>query len=109
MGIASNVAETITLAAGIVNLLSVTVIDPLVDDEISIGIDLNSNTGIRFAAGNENVWKRESKRDWDKFNFGVFGCWMMGEDGSLDYVPEEQYTDEMWNEQKKLGARMYQR
>lgn len=79
------------------------------DDEISIGIDLNSNTGIRFAAGNENVWKRESKRDWDKFNFGVFGCWMMGEDGNLDYVPEEQYTDEMWNEQKKLGARMYQR
>ena len=79
------------------------------DDEISIGIDLNSNTGIRFAAGNENVWKRESKRDWDKFNFGVFGCWMMGEDGNLDYAPEEQYTDEMWNEQKKLGARMYQR
>jgi len=67
-------------------------------EEVSIGIDLNSNTGIRFAAGNEPVWKRESKRDWDKFNFGVFGCWMMSEDGNLDYVPEEQYTDEMWNE-----------
>ena len=28
------------------------------DEELSIGIDLNSNTGIRFAAGNEFVWKR---------------------------------------------------
>jgi hypothetical protein len=33
----------------------------------------------------------------------------MDDDGNLDYVPEENYTDEMWNEQKKLGARMYQR
>ena len=84
-----------------------TIIDD--DDEVSIGIDLNSHTGIRFAAGNEAVWKRESKREWDKFNFGVFGCWIMDDDGNLDYVPEENYTDEMWNEQKKLGARMYQR
>jgi hypothetical protein len=84
-----------------------TIIDD--DDEVSIGIDLNSHTGIRFAAGNEAVWKRESKREWDKYNFGVFGCWIMDDDGNLDYVPEENYTDEMWNEQKKLGARMYQR
>ena len=84
-----------------------TIIDD--DDEVSIGIDLNSHTGIRFAAGNEAVWKRESKRERDKYNFGVFGCWIMDDDGNLDYVPEENYTDEMWNEQKKLGARMYQR
>ena len=79
------------------------------DEEQSIGIDLNSNTGIRFAAGNELVWKREAKRDWDKFNFGIFGCWAMDEDGNLDYIPEENYTEEMWNEQKKLGMRMIQR
>ena len=79
------------------------------DEEQSIGIDLNSNTGIRFAAGNELVWKREAKRDWGKFNFGIFGCWAMDEDGNLDYIPEENYTEEMWNEQKKLGMRMMQR
>lgn len=49
------------------------------DDEISIGIDLNSNTGIRLAAGNEQVWRREAKREWDKYNFGIFGCWTMDE------------------------------
>ena len=71
------------------------------DEEQTIGIDLNSNTGI--------VWKREAKRDWDKFNFGIFGCWTMDENGNLDYIPEENYTEEMWNEQKKLGMRMMQR
>jgi hypothetical protein len=33
----------------------------------------------------------------------------MDEDGNLDYIPEENYTEEMWNEQKKLGMRMMQR
>lgn len=30
------------------------------DEEQTIGIDLNSNTGIRFAASNELVWRREA-------------------------------------------------
>ena len=29
----------------------------------------------------------------------------MDEDGNLDYVPEEEYTEELWNEQKKSGER----
>ena len=79
------------------------------DEEISIGIDLNSNTGIRLAAGNEQVWRREAKREWDKYNFGVFGCWTMDENGNLDYIHEEDYSEEIWNEQKKQGMRMMQR
>ena len=75
------------------------------DDEISIGIDLNSNTGIRLSAGNEQVWRRE----WDKYNFGIFGCWTMDENGNLDYIHEEDYSEEIWNEQKKQGMRMMQR
>ena len=79
------------------------------DKEISVGIDLNAKTGIRLAYGDENMWKRAIKREWDKYNFGVFGCWTMDEDGNLDYIPEENYTDEIWNEQKKIGMRMFQR
>ena len=79
------------------------------DDEISIGIDLNSNTGIRLSAGNEQVWRREAKREWDKYNFGIFGCWTMDENGNLDYIHEEDYSEEIWNEQKKQGMRMMQR
>jgi hypothetical protein len=29
----------------------------------------------------------------------------MDDDGNLDYVPEEQYTEELWNEQKKSVQR----
>ena len=29
----------------------------------------------------------------------------MEDDGNLDYVPEEEYTEELGNEQKKAGER----
>ena len=74
------------------------------DEEITMGIDLNSKTGIRFAAGDEQTWKREAKREWYKYNFGAFGCWVV-EDGDLDYIHEEDYSEEMWQEQKKVGMR----
>ena len=35
----------------------------------------------------------------------MYGCWVMGDDGNLDYIPEEEYTEELWNEQKKSGER----
>lgn len=83
--------------------------DPLtviVDNEpATIGIDLRTKTGIRFCSGDEQKWREQTKREWDKYTFGVYGCWVMGDDGNLDYVPEEEYTEELWNEQKKSGER----
>lgn len=76
------------------------------NQQVSLGIDLHSRSGIRFAAGNEEQWERESKREWEKYTFGAFGCWVMDEDGNLDYVRDEDYTEEMWNEQKKHGMRL---
>ena len=63
----------------------------------------------RFAAGDEQTWKREAKREWDKYNFGAFGCWVADDNGDLNYVHEEDYSEELWQEQKKLGMRMMQR
>ncbi len=48
---------------------------------------------------------RRGKREWDKYTFGIYGCWVMDDDGNLDYVPEEEYTEELWNEQKKAAGR----
>ena len=31
----------------------------------------------------------------ERFNFGICGCWVKGEDGMLDYVHESEYTDEI--------------
>ena len=74
-------------------------------EPVTVGIDLQTKTGIRFCSGDEQKWKEQNKREWDKYTFGVYGCWMMDGDGNLDYVPEEEYTEELWNEQKKSGER----
>ena len=75
------------------------------DEPITVGIDLNSKTGIRFCSGDGQKWREQSKCEWDKYTFGMYGCWIMDDDGNLDYVPEEEYTEELWNEQKKSGER----
>ena len=75
------------------------------DEPVTVGIDLKSDTGIRFANGDGELWRKEGKREWDKYTFGIYGCWVMDDDGNLDYVPEEEYTEELWNEQKKAAGR----
>ena len=37
-------------------------------------------------------------KEWDKYTFGCYGCWVMDDDGNLDYVSEDDYTEELWNE-----------
>lgn len=73
------------------------------DDTITVGVDLNESTGIRISAGDERKWNAEVKKDWEKYNYGCFGCWTMDEEGNLDYTPEEEYTDEMWEEMRRKG------
>ena len=68
------------------------------DEQITAGIDLNSKTGIRIEGGDSEKWKQNAKREWDKYTFGCYGCWVMGDDGNLNYVPEDDYTEELWNE-----------
>lgn len=74
------------------------------DDMLTIGIDLNEPTGVRICFGDEHLWRERSKKGWKKYNFGCFGCWVMDEQGNLDYVKEEEYSEEMWEEMKKNGA-----
>lgn len=75
------------------------------DEQVTVGIDLNDKTGIRIGQGDSQKWKENTRREWDKYTFGCYGCWVMDEDGNLDYVPEEEYTEELWNEQKKSAQR----
>ena len=48
-------------------------------------------TGIRVSKGDEQQWRSQPKKEWEKYNFGIYGCWIMDEDGNLDYTPEEEY------------------
>lgn len=80
-----------------------TVIDN--DDEMTMGIDLKSRTGIRFCLGDAQKWKQQENTVWEKYNFGLYGCWQADADGNLSYTPEDEYDEEMWNELKKKGMR----
>lgn len=82
------------------NLLTIS----LEEEVITMGIDLNDDKGVRLCAGNEQTWKEQVRKDWDKRNYGCFGCWAMDDQGNLDYISEEDYTEEMWDEMKKNGA-----
>ena len=68
------------------------------EEPVTVGIDLNDSTGIRLCQGDDQKWKEQTKREWDKYTFGCYGCWMMDDDGNLDYVSEDDYTEELWNE-----------
>ena len=80
-----------------------TVIDS--DEEMTMGIDLKSRTGIRFCMGDTQKWQQQENRQWEKYNFGLYGCWHTDDDGNLNYTPEEEYDEELWNELKKKGQR----
>ena len=80
-----------------------TVIDN--EDEMTMGIDLKSRTGIRFCLGDAQKWKQQENTVWEKYNFGLYGCWQVDADGNLSYTPEDEYDEEMWNELKKKGMR----
>ena len=68
------------------------------EEPITVGIDLNDSTGIRLCQGDDQKWKEQTKREWDKYTFGCYGCWVMDDGGNLDYVSEDDYTEELWNE-----------
>ena len=74
-------------------------------EPVTVGIDLNTRPGIRSCHGDGQRWREQSKREWDKYTFGCYGCWVMDDDGNLNYVSEDDYTEELWNEQKKSAER----
>ena len=75
------------------------------EEMVTVGVDLRNKTGLRFAEGDAQKWQEQGKRDWDKFTFGCYGCWVMDDDGNLGYVSEDDYSDELWSEQKKSAER----
>lgn len=78
------------------------------DGLMTVGINLNEPTGILLCTGDSVQWKKAFKKEWDKYNFGCFGCWVADEKNNLNYVPEEEYSEEMWNELKRSSLQKTQ-
>jgi hypothetical protein len=70
---------------------------------MTYGIDLHSNTGIRAVVGTTVDWEEKNNR-LPLHGFGIYGCWVSDGNNSLkEYIPEENYTDEMTREFEQLG------
>ncbi len=74
------------------------------DTRWTVGVSLKEQSGLRVISGDEQAWREEDRREYGKFNFGLNGCWIADDEGGLDYVPEEEYSDELWDEMKKRGS-----
>ena len=75
------------------------------DEMVTAGIDLNERTGIRISTGDVGRWRSQQDCQLDKYNFGIYGCWIRDDKGNLDYINEEDYTEDLWEEQQKIISR----
>ena len=73
---------------------------------VTAGIDLTEKTGIRIERGDTIMnWGREPEAGMDRFSFGIYGCWVRNDEGDLNYVREEDYTDEILKAQERAVER----
>jgi hypothetical protein len=76
------------------------------DEEASVGIDLTEKSGLRLVLGDSQKWHKEKgEPTMSRYSFGIYGCWFMDPEGNLEYVHEQDYTEEFWDEMKKAIAR----
>lgn len=76
------------------------------EDRWTVGVTLRDNKLLRVVSGDEEAWREDDRRDYGKFNFGLNGCWIADDQGGLDYVPEEEYSEDLWDEMKKRGNQL---
>lgn len=81
------------------------IVEIMVNNNIfSVGIDLIEMAGFRVSLGDAQTWREEAKMQLPEFNFGITGCWVRDQiKNTWSYVPEEEYTDEMNEEMKRIG------
>lgn len=99
------VADTMHLSEAEINSIKngkhLTILDN--EREKTIGISLKTKSALRIVEGDEDAWKDQERKEYAHYNFGLNGCWVADEDGNLDYVPQDEYGEDMWDEMKKRG------
>lgn len=72
-------------------------------DEVTYGIDLNAPKGFRHCMGDTRKWQEQADQLMDTYTFGICGCSIKAPDGQLSYIPEDQYTEYLWEAQKQIS------
>ena len=67
--------------------------------------DIYVTMGGLFQCPHVRRWRSQQDCLLDKYNFGIYGCWIRDDKGNLDYINEEDYTEDLWEEQQKVISR----
>ena len=58
----------------------------------TVGIDLLNENLIRLSKGNAEEWSQEEQENkMQKYNFGMFGCWVCEDNSVMHYVESQEY------------------
>lgn len=74
-------------------------------EDLTACIDLTDRTGVSVILGKDIGEFMAWDTELDSYNFGIYGCWVRDDEGNLDYVHEDDYTDEIWEAQERMIAR----
>lgn len=68
---------------------------PYDNEFYTIGVDPQCPHPLRYVRGDTQDWEsgNEPRKEPVRYEPGLDGCWIVAEDGSFDYVPEENYDD----------------
>ena len=74
-------------------------------EDVTACIDLTERTGVSVVPGKDIRTFMDRYPELDRYNFGIYGCWVRDDAGNLDYVHEDGYTDDIWEAQERMIAR----
>ena len=74
--------------------------DEGVEETVTIGVDLNTETGVLAVPGIAEQWIMAVRRRMPEYSFGMEGCWI-NRDGRLRYVHEEDFTSDIIEAQQE--------
>ena len=84
--------------------------DEVINQVMAVPVEIiNQNISILtrtlFLSGDSIAWREDAKVDsLPRYNFGLFGCWVCGDDNTLNYISEDDYTEEILDEQKRTQS-----
>lgn len=76
--------------------------DEGVEETVTIGVDLNTETGVLAVPGIAEQWIMAVRRRMPEYSFGMEGCWV-NRDGRLRYVHEEDFTSDIIEAQQEAS------
>ena len=74
------------------------------EEPVTIGVDLNTDTGVVVVPGIEEQWKMAVRHNMPEYSFGEYGCWV-NRDGRLRFVYEEHFTLDIINALAEAAAK----